>query len=82
MFFAGNWIFFFWNQLRFQIIMESVKPPIQMPVIVSSIPSQRENPTPAPTATTQTGQMAYTEKGKKARTKENGTILEKVFTVI
>jgi len=57
-FLAGKLKFFLLSQLIVQIETAKVKPPIQEPVMVSSIPSQREIPTPAPTATTQTGQTA------------------------
>jgi hypothetical protein len=40
------------------IIMETVRPPIHSPLMTSSTPSQRDKPTPAPTAMVQTGQMA------------------------
>lgn len=47
---------------------ETIKPPSQTPEMVSSMPSQRERPTPAPIATTQTGQTAPTsENGIKQK---------------
>ena len=61
-----NLIFFLSNQLIVQIIMETISPPTQRPVMESSMPSQRDKPTPAPTATVHTGQtaMAFSVKTK------------------
>lgn len=51
-------MFLFVIQSRVHMIMETISPPIQTPETVSSTPSQRDTPTPAPTATVQTGQTA------------------------
>ena len=40
------------------MLKENNKAPIHMEEIISSTPSHLENPSPAPTATTQTGQTA------------------------
>ena len=64
---------FLLNQLIVHIVKETVSPPIQRPVMVSSMPSHRENPTPAPTAIVQTGQTAkaFPEKKKNPKNANN-----------
>ena len=53
-----NLIFLLFNQSIVQITKDIESPPIQAPEIKSLIPKYRQSPTPAPTATVQTGQTA------------------------
>ena len=55
-------------------LRETVSPPIQSPVIVSSIPSHLENPIPVATATVQIGQTANAFLAKSRPTAMMGKI--------
>ena len=56
----------FLNQTRVQIIIETVSPPIQSPVIKSLTPNQRHSPSPVAMPTVQTGHMAMSLFVKKS----------------
>lgn len=58
--------FFRLHQLIVQPVVATKTPPIQRPVMVSSILSQRESPTPPKTAAVQMGQNALAEEIVKA----------------
>ena len=61
--------------------METVKPPIHSPAIESSIPRYSDNPKPAPTATTQTGQIAFAGKANR-RLKAPALIIANFFFIL
>ncbi|NCQ16423.1 hypothetical protein GW814_02090 [Candidatus Falkowbacteria bacterium] len=64
-------MFFLVSQLMVSSDTETARAPIHSPVMVSSIPSQREKPTPALTAAVQTTQIGATAlvavKGKNSK---------------
>ena len=57
--------FLLFSQSPNHMPLEVAKAPIHKPVIASSIPSQREMPSPAPTAKVQMGQTACVGTGNK-----------------
>ncbi|MFH0702434.1 MAG: hypothetical protein V2B14_02700, partial [bacterium] len=61
-------ICFLSSQLKNQIMVDTINPPIHNPVITSSIPSHLDSPTPQLTAIVQTGQTAKDICGRKRLT--------------
>jgi len=60
-------MFFLSSQERDQMAKETIKPPSQIPEMVSSILSQRESPTPPAATAEHTGQTAKEAAGTKIK---------------
>lgn len=56
------------------VIIDTINPPIHNPEIESSIPNQRDNPTPVTTPKVQTGQIAKTFSVKRNNSDVNNNI--------
>ena len=71
-------MFLLLSQAIVQMIIETIKAPIHSPMIESSIPIKRDNPTPEATAIVQTGQTAKASFIKKKLAPK----MEKIKTII